>query len=149
AKAIILHKLLRNDEADDLLRECRQVFDDHGDSKMALSAAMTEAAFFYNAGRYAEAQELFTELRDVARAAHDTESLARIENNLGYCSTHFGDFSAANIHFSNGIALFNDVGAPLEAMRAQRGAGRLLIAKGQINAGLTYLRKARRAFADA
>jgi tetratricopeptide (TPR) repeat protein len=149
AKAIILHKLLRNDEANDLLRECRKVFADHGDSKMVLSAAMTEAGFLYNGGSYDEAQKLFTELREVARAAHDSESLARIESNLGYCATHFGDFSTANIHFSNSIALFSDVGCPLEATRAQRGAGRLLIAKGQVNAGLAYLRNARRAFAEA
>src|SRR6266516_1007118 len=32
---------------------------------------------------------------------------------------------------------------------AARGAGRLLVTKGQVNAGLAYLRNARRAFADA
>src|SRR5205814_2420117 len=79
----------------------------------------------------------------------DKESQARIENNLGYCRTHIGDFRTADIHFSNGIALFNDVGCHIEAIRAEHGAGLLLIAKGQINAGLAYLRNARAAFATA
>jgi tetratricopeptide (TPR) repeat protein len=148
AKAIVLHKLERTDEASELLRDCRRVFEDHGDAKMLLSAAMTEAAFLYNSGQYVEAQKLFVELLKLARGQNDAESLARIESNLGYCSTHFGDFPSANIHFSNSIAFFQDVGCPLEATRAKRGAGRLLIGKGQISAGLAYLRDARRAFSD-
>src|SRR5262249_30058744 len=58
-----------------------------------------------------------------------------------------GDFRAANVHFSNGIAVFSDIGRPVEATRAEHGAGLLMIAKGQVNAGLGYLRNARRSFA--
>lgn len=149
SKAMILHKIDRNDEAKELLRNCRQIFEEHGESKMLLSAGMIEANFLYNDNRYDEAEQLYKELRDVARDSQDTESGARIESNLGYCATHFGDFRTANIHFSNSIALFNDIGHALEATRAERGAGRVLVAKGQISAGMAYLRSARQAFIAA
>jgi tetratricopeptide (TPR) repeat protein len=146
AKATILHYLNRTAEAYDLLREARPTFRDHGDTKNLLLAGMLEGVFLYNDNRYAEAQEIFAEILPVARGSEDRESLARIENNLGYCAIEAGDFRAANIHFSNGIALFNDIGRPVEATRAEHGAGLLMIAKGQANAGLAYLRNARHSF---
>jgi tetratricopeptide (TPR) repeat protein len=148
-KAMILHHACEDDAANKLLRECRAVFADHGDPKMLLCAGMIEGGILYEQSRYSEAHAVFSELLDVARAACDTDGVARIEANLGFCATHFGDLRRANIHFSNAIATLNDSGASLEATRVVRGAGRLLIAKGQINAGLGYLRNARRAFADA
>jgi tetratricopeptide (TPR) repeat protein len=149
SKAMILYQVKQTTAASDLLRECRRVFIDHGDANMLLYTGMIEGNFAYEEGRYDEAHNVWTELLEVARKSGDIDSAARIENNLGYCSTHLGDFRRANIHFSNGIAFFNDIGAPLEGTRGERGAGRLLITKGQINAGLAYLRNARRAFAEA
>src|SRR5205085_3887625 len=37
---------------------------------------------------------------------------------------------------------------PVEATRAEHGAGLLMIVKGQVNAGIAYLRNARRSFAE-
>jgi tetratricopeptide (TPR) repeat protein len=148
AKATILHFVNRASEAYELLREGRQTFRDHGDTKNLLLAGMLEGVFLYNEKRYAEAHEIFTEILPVARRSQDRESLARIENNLGHCAIEVGDFRSANIHLSNGIALFNDIGCPVEATRAERGAGLLMIAKGHVSAGLAYLRNARRSFAS-
>ncbi len=148
-KAMILHHAGEDVAANTLLRECRSVFADHGDTKMLLCAGMIEGGILYEQSRYDEARTVWSELLDAARAIRDTDSVARIEANLGFCATHFGDLRRANIHFSNAIATLNDSGASLEAMRVVRGAGRLLIAKGQINAGLGYLRNARRSFANA
>jgi len=147
-KAMVLHELGRNPDAHELLHACRQVFADHGDAKMLLCAGLIEGTWLYDAEEYPQAEKVFTELHDLAAQAQDRETLARIENNLGYCATHAGDFRKANIHFSNGIALFVDIGAHAEATRAERGAGRMLLGKGQINSGLAYLRNARRAFID-
>ena len=147
-KARILHEIGRADECYALLRDCRQTFTDHGDQRMVVCTGIMEASSLYDDDRIEEAERLFTELLPVARAIHDAESQARIENNLGYCATRLGDFRRANVHFSNGIALFHDVGALAEATRAERGAGRVLVAKGQVNAGLAYLREAQRAFSQ-
>jgi len=147
-KSRILHQLGRTAEAYSLLRECRQIFRDHGDAKLLLCAGIIEGASLFDDNRIAEADALFTELLEVARSARDAESQARIENNLAYCATGLGDYRRANVHFSNGIALFYDLGLLAEAMRAKWGAGRVLVGKGQINAGLAYLRDARRAFLE-
>jgi tetratricopeptide (TPR) repeat protein len=147
AKAVIVYYLNHTQVAYDLVREARHTFRDHGDAKNLLFAGMIEGAFLHEDKRYAEAQELFTEILPIARRNEDRESLARIENNLGYCAIEAGDLRAANIHFSNGIALFNDIGRPVEGTRAEQGAGRLLVARGQVSAGLVYLHNARRSFA--
>jgi tetratricopeptide (TPR) repeat protein len=147
-KARILHQLGRAEESYELLRECRQIFTEHGDQRMIICTGIMEASSLYDDDRAEEAQAVFTDLLPVARSSHDTESQARIENNLGYCATRLGDFRRANVHFSNGIALFHDVGALAEATRAERGAGRVLVSKGQVSAGLAYLREAQRAFSQ-
>jgi tetratricopeptide (TPR) repeat protein len=148
-RATILAYVNRLSEAYELLPECRQVFLDHGDSKMLLFTGIIEGAWLYDDARYSEAHALFLQMLDIARKIRDTESLARIENNLGYCATELGDYRTANIHFSNAIAFFNDVGCVVEATRTEHGAGLLLIAKGQVSAGLARLRNARTAFAAA
>jgi tetratricopeptide (TPR) repeat protein len=148
-KAMILHHTGKKSEATELLGECRRVFADHRDAKMLLYAGWIEGNFHYEEGQYKQAEDVYTELLRLARETGDRELVARIEHNLGFCATQFGDFRRANIHFSNGIAVFNDIGATLEAARSERGAGRTLIAKGQSSAGLAYLRNARTAFAKA
>jgi tetratricopeptide (TPR) repeat protein len=147
-KARIVHQLGRAEEAYALLQECRQVFEDHGDTRMLVHAGIMEGSFLYDDGHVEKAEALFNQLLPMARSARDTDSQARIENNLGYCATHAGDFRRANVHFSNGIALFHDLGALAEATRAERGAGRILVSKGQVSAGLAYLRDARRSFRE-
>src|SRR5205085_6801680 len=120
-----------------LLRECRRVFTDHGDTRMLLSAGTIEGGILYEKGRYTDAQTVWAELLPIARQYRDEDCIARLENNLGNCAMDSGDFRRANIHFSNAIAAFNDAGASLEATRATWGAGLMFIAKGQINTGLS------------
>ena len=148
SRAIIVHHLKRVDEAYELIRDAREVFRDYGDSKMILIAGLIEAGHLYYDGRYVESEALFRDVQPIAERLRDVDSLARIEHNLGHCAIQAGNFREANIHFSNGIALFNELGCTVEANRAELGAGRVLIAKGQVNSGLSYLRNARRKFAD-
>ena len=149
-KAMILHHMGEDEVANALLRECRRVFSDHGDTKMLLTAGMIEGGILYEQGRSSDAQAVWSELLGAARQFHDGDCvIARLENNLGNCAMDVGNFRHANIHFSNAVASFNDAGASLEATRAMWGAGLMFIAKGQINTGLGYLRNARRAFIDA
>lgn len=148
AKSIILHHLARVEESYELLREARVVFREHGDTKRLLVAGLIEGANLYYDNRYVQAETVFREMLPVAQELRDSDSLVRIEHNLGHCAIHAGKYREANIHFSNSIALFNEMGCTLEATRAELGAGRVLIAKGQVKMGLTYLRNARRAFAD-
>jgi tetratricopeptide (TPR) repeat protein len=145
-KGMILAQQERFEEAHAILSEARQVFREYGDTKRYLQTGRAQASALYQESRHAEAHDLLLELLRDAAAAGDTESQAGIHNNLGYCSTHLGDFVAANIHFSEAVAKFTDLGFTAEVPRTERGAGLTLIARGQVTSGLARLREARRAF---
>ncbi len=145
-KGMILAQQERFEEAHTILSECRQLFREYGDTKRYVQAGRAQASSLYQEARHVEAHDLLNELLREATAAGDLESQAGIQSNLGYCATHLGDFVAANIHFSEAVAKFTDLGFTAEVPRTERGAGLSLIARGQITSGLARLREARRAF---
>jgi tetratricopeptide (TPR) repeat protein len=147
-KGMALAQLERFDEAHAILSECRRVFREYGDMKLYVQAGLAEANTLYRASRHSNAERLLQDLLHDAVAAGDLESQARIHNNLGFCATHLNDFAKANIHFSEAVAKFTDLGYFAEVPRTERGAGLILIARGQTAAGLARLRQARRAFAE-
>lgn len=144
--AMILAQTGNYDEARACVEECRAVFNDLGDAPRALQAGMIEANALYEAARFPEALRLYHQLLQEAFAARDVESQARLCNNIAYCETQVGDFVAANIHFSDAVAKFTDLGYWSEIPRTQRGAGRILVARGQYATGIAHLREARNAF---
>jgi tetratricopeptide (TPR) repeat protein len=133
-------------EAAAVLAECRQIFHEYNDERLFLQAGITQGCVLYESTQYGEAKRLFSELIVQAGEADDIESQARIHNNLGYCETHLGNFIQANIHFSEAIAKFTDLGFTAEVARTERGAGLVLIGRGQITLGLAHLQAARRDF---
>jgi len=147
-KGMALAQLERFDEAHAVLSECRSVFRDHGDIKRYVQAGLAEANTLYRATRHAQSASLLQDLLGDAVDAGDLESQARIHNNLGFCAIHLADYAKANIHFSEAVAKFTDLGFTAEVPRTERGAGLVLIARGQITTGLARLRQARRAFSE-
>ena len=117
----------RFDEALTIFENCRQVFRAHGDQRRYVQAGIAQGIVLYDTARYTDAHHLFRDLLHDAIAADDLESQARIHNNLGYCATHLGDFVQANIHFSEAIAKFTDLGYNTEVPRTQREAAYALI----------------------
>jgi tetratricopeptide (TPR) repeat protein len=148
-KGMVLMQSGRLDEAGPILAECRHVFAEHDDHRRHVHSGIAEGSVRYEMSRYADARDIFASILDDAVATGDSESQARIHNNLGYCMTHLGDYARANIHFSEAIAKFTDLGFTTEVPRTERGAGLVLIARGQTAAGLAYLRAARRDFTAA
>jgi len=146
-KALILWQMGNAAESHDILRQAESVFRAVGDTVRVRYSKLIDASVLYNEGRHGEASLVWGSLLGEV-AASDAETVARLHNNLGYCATHLGDFVAANIHFSEAIARFTDLGFHAEAMRTQRGAGVLLVEKGRIKEGLSHLRKAREGFAQ-
>ena len=145
-KAMTLIDTGRFDEARALAITCGGVFLAHGDLTRALYAGEIEAHVLYEEQRYADAQILFTSLLEIARVAQDSVSEARLHNNAGYAAIHLDDFRSANIHFSEAIARMTDQGDHIAAMRTQRGAGLVLIGRGQTESGIAHLQSARHAF---
>jgi tetratricopeptide (TPR) repeat protein len=148
-KGMVLAQLERFDEAHTILSDCRQVFRDHGDTKRYIQSGRAEANVLYRASRHTDAKQLLDTLLAESYEAGDLEAQAGIHNNLGYCATHLDDYAAANIHFSQAVAKFTDLGSTAEVPRTERGAGLVLIARGQVTSGLARLRAARSAFLAA
>jgi tetratricopeptide (TPR) repeat protein len=147
-KGMALAQLERFEEAHAVLSECRSVFRGHDDITRYVQAGLAEANTLYRATRHEQSESLLQDLLRDAIEAGDLESQARIHNNLGFCATHLGDYARANIHFSEAVAKFTDLGFTSEVPRAERGAGLVLIARGQISTGLARLRQARHSFSD-
>jgi tetratricopeptide (TPR) repeat protein len=148
-KGMILAQQERFEEARTILFECRQVFWEHGDTKRYVQAGLAEAGVLYETSRIDECRQLLSNLLTHATTDGDVEMQAKIHSNLGYCEIRSDDFASANIHFSQAVAAFTDLGYTSEVARTERGAGLVLIGRGQLRSGLARLNDARRAFTNA
>lgn len=146
-KGMIFAQTARFDEAHAILAECRLVFREHNDMRRFQQAALAEANALYEATKYDHAHNIYEDL--LQDPTIDLEIQARVHNNLGYCATHLGNYVQANIHFSEAVAKFTDLGFTAEVPRTARGAGLVMIARGQITRGLALLHDARSAFTAA
>lgn len=140
-KAMVAHQVGQPEAAYALLRHCRTVFGDFGDDTRAIMAGRIEANFLYDGGRFEDARAMYSSL--LASVRGDLETEADLHSNLGYCAIHIGDFPAANIHFSEAIAGFTEIGHFATALKTERGAGNLLVKKGQVRSGLERLASVR------
>jgi len=141
--------LMESGALDEGMREAvaaREVFFEFGDMRRFLYAGVIAGNILYDRADFSDARELFTSLLNVATDLGDVETQARLHNNLGYCATHLGDLPNANIHFSEAVRHFNDLGMRVEGTRTERGAGVRLLAKGDYAGGIRRLREARRQF---
>jgi tetratricopeptide (TPR) repeat protein len=148
-KGMIFLQTERFAEARSILAECRTLFGEYGDERRHVQAGIAEASVLYASAEYEEAKRIYYEALRDSVAADDRESEARIHNNLGYCTTHLGDYAQANVHFSEAIAKFTDLGFTSEVPRTERGAGLVLIGRGQVSSGVAHLHAARRDFIAA
>jgi tetratricopeptide (TPR) repeat protein len=145
-RAIVLQKTERFDESRRLLAECKAVFQDHGDSRLQLFCGISEGTLLYRRGSFRLAYDVFLPLLEVARDFGDVDSEARIQNNLGHCAAEFDDMQIANVHLSQAMARFTELGKSFEAVRSEMTFGRVLLARGSAAAGIQRLQNARRLF---
>ena len=145
-RALTLQKVNRFEESRELLAECSQVFRDHGDDRRYLYCGIGEALLLDRTERYRDAYDTLIPLLEVARSSSDVESEARIQSNLAHAAVYLGELNAANVHLSEAIARFVDLGKRLEAIRTELAGGRLLLARGQLRLGIQRLYEARRSF---
>jgi tetratricopeptide (TPR) repeat protein len=148
-KGMIFAQQGRFEEAHAILSECRRVFREYADTARYVQAGMAEAGIMYETDQFHECRQLLLDLLPHATADGDVETQAKIHSNVGYCDIRRDAFASANIHFSEAVTAFTDLGYTSEVARTERGAGLVLIARGQVTSGLVRLRDARRAFAAA
>ena len=124
------------------------IFADVNDSARFLQAGVIHGNLLGRQQRYAEAETFFRDLLQVAVSSGDIETQARLHNNLGHCAVSLGDYADANIHFSESIAKFTDLGLRRGGPAYPIAALRRFLSEG-VNStlGLRRLEDARRSFA--
>ncbi len=147
-RAWTLQDVQRYDEALSLLAHCKTVFADHGDQRRHLICGIAEGMLMHRMGRFREARETFLMLLEIASKCGDRESLASLHNNIGHTSTELGDFDVAELHLSQAVALLKELDEPLRVARAELARGRLFLRRGQIERGITTLRRIRDQFLE-
>ncbi len=147
-KAMIQGQMDLFDESEQTITSASIVFADVNDLPRFFQAGLVYGNLLARQKRYKDAQRIFGDLLDVATSTGDNKTQARLFNNLGHCAIYLEDYSRANIHFSESIARFTDLGLRAEVPRTNLGAALVLIGKGQIAFGLSRLEDARRAFIE-
>lgn len=145
-KSMILGQMDLFEEAERVITAASVVFADVNDLSRFFQAGLVYGNLLGRQKRYEEAQRVFLDLLNVAKTSGDDETAARLYNNLGHCAIYLEDYDRANIHFSDSIARFTDLGFHAEVPRTNLGAALVLIGKGQTDTGLARLEDARRAF---
>lgn len=147
-KAMIQGQMDLFDESEQMITAASIVFADVNDLPRFFQAGLVYGNLLGRQKRYEDAQRIFGDLLDVATSTGDDRTQARLYNNLGHCAIYLDDYARANIHFSESIARFTDLGLRAEVPRTNLGAALVLIGKGQIDSGLARLEDARRVFID-
>jgi tetratricopeptide (TPR) repeat protein len=146
ARAATLQEAGRLDEARPLLRQCRRVFERHGDRRGQLLAEISEAALMHRMGRYRDACEIGRSILPAAEEVGDLNALASIHNNIGHAAIELGDLALAESHLAEAVRLFTENRLPLQVARAEMARGRLLIREGRIERGVEHLHRVREEF---
>ncbi len=145
-KSMILGQMDLFEEAERVVTAASVVFADVNDLSRFFQAGLVDGNLLGRQKRYEEAQRVFLDLLTVAKSTGDTETEARLYNNLGHCAVYLEDYGRANIHFSESIARFTDHGLHAEVPRTNLGAALVLIGKGHVDSGLARLEDARHEF---
>lgn len=146
ARAAALQEVNRHEQSFALLAECKQVFRDHGDTKRLVLCGIAEGVLLHRLRKYREAREAYLLLLASNGESLDQESFACLHHAIGHCSIDLGDFDVAEASLSRAIAIFRELGQPLQALKGELGRGRLLVQKGEIERGIAHLRPVRREF---
>jgi tetratricopeptide (TPR) repeat protein len=143
--AITYLDMARYADARPLLVECKEVFRNHGDTKLYVLSAFYEGILLQRQHLYREARETYLLLM-VSNADIPKDTLAALYLAIGRCSIELEDFQAAEENLTRAVQLHKSNGNPLEAVRAELGRGRLLIRQGLPEKGIKHLRPVRHQF---
>jgi tetratricopeptide (TPR) repeat protein len=143
--AITYLDMARYADARPLLVECKEVFRNHGDTKLHGLSGFYEGLLLQRMHLYREARETYL-LLIVSNVDLSAETRAALYQTIGLCSIELEDFEAAEENLTRAVRLHKSNGSPLEAVRAELGRGRLLIRQGLPEKGIKHLRPVRHQF---
>lgn len=146
ARAGTLDEAGRHDEAMALVNVCRPAFRQAGDIHRLFLCGILEGGILQHSGRHRDAVAVYDALLAEARGLNDPDIEGTLHNNAGYALVELGELAAAWEHLGRAAALFGRLGRPLQVARVQLARGRMLVRKGEVEAGLAQLHSARGQF---
>jgi len=146
--AITLQERERYDESNRLLKESREVFREHGDSKRLVFCGIAEGVLLQRLKQFRQARETYFVLLTSTKNI-ETESLAALHQAIGFCSIELEDYLTAEANLHKALTLNRQLGKPVEIMKVELGRGRLLARTGQHQQAIDHLRPVRRQFLAA
>lgn len=117
------------------------VFREFGEIERYSHARLLEAATFHEEGNIPVATEIFQELLQKTTDS-DIALRGRLLHNLAHCLIT-SDPDRASSYFQQAVTIYMDLGLATEAVRAQVGLARLLLARGETDEGIRRLTAAR------
>jgi tetratricopeptide (TPR) repeat protein len=129
-------------EALAVLATCKEVFQAHGDTALLVLTGFYEGRVQQYLHHYREARETYLLL--IASTANIPKpTLAALHQCIGLCSIELGDYSAAEANLQKAIALHNELGQTLDAVKGDHGRGLLLLRQGCARRALDVLQLTR------
>ena len=138
-RATVLQHRREFEIAEALLVECRDVFQDHGDTRRHAKCTLALGNLRVRRGDYRAAREVLVPLLGSDDPLR--EATARLA--LGWCAIHLDEPEQALLYFSDAANLHRRTGRHMEAARATTAIGTAFIRLGQLERALSELRSAR------
>ncbi|HXI13233.1 MAG TPA: tetratricopeptide repeat protein [Thermoanaerobaculia bacterium] len=140
-RACLLFYAERIPEAIPIIRRAALAFGQLGDSKRYQQTRSLEAAATLKTGDTRGAIRLWLSLLDVVVLENDLDTLATILTNLGQAYLQLQAFDDAGKYFHQALQLQKELGLQPYLLRSRWGLARILVTKGQWDAGLARLRE--------
>lgn len=138
----------RYTEALQLIEFCKNVFRSYSDNNLYVLSAFYDGVALERLHKYREARETYLLL--LASSSNIAKStLAALHQTIGLCSTELGDYEAAETNLRKAVALHQELGQPLDALKGEHGIGMLLMRRGLHEDGITHLRAVRHQYLKA
>ena len=128
--AELCHRTGRAEEARRRLQESRATASS-GDAMTMVKADMLEGKILHTAGRFAEGITLYTRAYEAAERSGSLSDRAQASNNLGNAARDLGDYSAAEGHFRQALALWEQTGDAECTSGAHINLGNLAMSQGE------------------
>ena len=146
-RVMSLQELERFDESRALLAECRELFEEFGDTQNMLRCGLAEGILLQRLRQYREAREVYLLLFASAEDM-DRETRAALHRAVGLCSIELNDFREAEVNLTRAVSLSETLGQRMESLKSETSLGRLYLRRGETERAVTHLRPVRREFLE-
>jgi tetratricopeptide (TPR) repeat protein len=146
SRAMVYADLLRFDDAEILLTESEEVFDDLDNLRLYGSCLLLRGMIAYRQHRLLPAVDIFDEAAEVLREAGDLPQLAKALHGLGVVRNDLGEPASAASAFQDALSIFSDLGFTGEIARTKGALGRISLSLGRYAEARKLLTEARSVF---